>query len=68
MEGFMRVTIEHNARLFGFFGTFFSKAYGWLAIFFFIGIGFLLYGIYIEPGGKKATKIMYPSRTFLSPL
>lgn len=37
----------------GFFATFFSKQYGWLAIFFFIGIGLLLYGIYLERKWEK---------------
>jgi hypothetical protein len=37
----------------GFFATFFSIQYGWLAIFFFVGVGLLLYGIYLE---RKWTK------------
>jgi hypothetical protein len=37
----------------GFFATFSSKQYGWLAIFFFIGIGLLLYGIYLERKWEK---------------
>ncbi len=37
----------------GFFATFFSKQYGWLAIFFFVGVGLLLYGISLERKRKK---------------
>jgi hypothetical protein len=37
----------------GFFATFFSIKYGWLAIFFFVGVGLLLYGIYLERKWKK---------------
>ena len=37
----------------GFFATFSSKRYGWIAIFFFVGVGLLLYGIYLERKWKK---------------
>jgi hypothetical protein len=37
----------------GFFATFFSIRYGWLAIFFFVGVALLLYGISLERKWKK---------------
>ena len=37
----------------GFFATFFSKQYGWMAIFFFVGLGLLLYGISLERKWQK---------------
>jgi hypothetical protein len=52
--------IPDNLKLFGtigmivgFFATFFSIQYGWLAIFFFVGAGLALYGIYLERKWKK---------------
>ena len=50
----------------GFFAPFFSKQYGWLAIFFFVGIGFLLYGIYLERKWKEGEEDTLCIKDFLA--
>lgn len=50
----------------GFFATFFSKQYGWIAIFFFIGIGLLLYGIYLERKWKMGEEDTLCIKDFLA--
>jgi hypothetical protein len=50
----------------GFFATFFSKQYGWVAIFFFVGIGLLLYGISLERKWKKGEEDTLSIKDFLA--
>ena len=50
----------------GFFATFFSIRYGWLAIFFFVGLGLLLYGIYLERKWKKGEVDTLSIKDFLA--
>jgi hypothetical protein len=50
----------------GFFATFFSIQYGWLAIFFFVGVGLLLYGISLEHKWKKGEEDTLCIKDFLA--
>jgi hypothetical protein len=50
----------------GFFATFFSKQYGWLAIFFFVGVGLLLYGISLERKWTKGEEDTLSIKDFLA--
>jgi hypothetical protein len=50
----------------GFFATFFSKQYGWMAIFFFIGLGLLLYGISLERKWQKGEVDTLSIKDFLA--
>jgi len=50
----------------GFFATFFSIQYGWLAIFFFVGAGLALYGIYLERKWKKGEVDTLSIKDFLA--
>jgi hypothetical protein len=50
----------------GFFATFFSKQYGWVAIFFFVGVGLVLYGISLERKWKKGEVDALSIKDFLA--
>ena len=50
----------------GFFAPFFSKQYGWLAIFFLVGICLLPYGIYLERKWQKAEEDTLSIKDFLA--
>jgi hypothetical protein len=50
----------------GFFATFLSKQYGWVAIFFFVGVGLLLYGISLERKWKKGEEDTLCIKDFLA--
>ena len=50
----------------GFLATFFSIQYGWMAIFFFVGLGLLLYGISLERKWQKGEVDTLSIKDFLT--